>query len=147
MLKGNSANTAKGRAFQIAAKELLGLHLGVSFEMDHPIAIGNPPKPHKFDLVSSDSRYIGECKNYSWTETANVPSAKMGFINEAIFYLSFVSPGTVRFVVMRRDTHPERNETLADYYHRTYRHLLNDVVLFEIDLEHRQVREIGQSSI
>ncbi len=71
--------------------------------MDAPIPIGRPAKGHRFDLVSEDGRYVGECKNYSWTEGGNVPSAKMGFINEAVFYLSWLPKSASRFVVMRRD--------------------------------------------
>lgn len=67
----------------------------------YALAIGNPPKDHTFDLVSVDLHDVGESKNYSWTEGNNVPSAKMGFINEAVFYLQHVPRDKHRFVVMR----------------------------------------------
>jgi hypothetical protein len=119
VLSENSLNPAKGKQFQEKAAELLSERTQVEFRLDYPVAIGNPPKDHRFDLVSSDLRHFGECKNYSWTKSGNVPSAKMGFINEAVFYLSFLPRDTVRFVVMRKDVHPKRNETLAAYYYRT----------------------------
>lgn len=116
-------------AFQNQVAELLSGYFGVSFGQNRPIAIGNPPKYHRFDLVSSDMRYIGECKDYSWTESGNAPSAKLAAVNEAIFYLSFLPRDVVRFVVMRRAVHPKRKETLAEYYYRTYRHLLQGILI------------------
>jgi hypothetical protein len=136
----------KGRQFQERARELLSERFQVDFRLDYPIAIGYPPKEHRFDLVSSDLRHVGECKNYSWTKSGNVPSAKLGFVNEAVFYLSFLPEHIVRFVVMRKDTHPIKSETLAEYYFRTYRHLLKGVFVLEIELENDAVREIGRAS-
>ena len=105
MPSDNRLNTGKGRSFQEQVAVLLSNHFGVTFRLDYPIPIGNPPKTHRFDLVSTDSRYAGECKNYSWTESGNVPSAKMGFVNEALFSLSLLPSDTFRFVVMRKDVH------------------------------------------
>lgn len=131
----NSLNPGKGAQFQERAAKLLSEHLQTEFQIDYSIAIGNPPKGHKFDLVSSDLQYVGECKNYSWTKSGNVPSAKMGFVNEAAFYLSFLPKGITRFIVMRKDVHPKRNETLAEYYYRTYNHLLQGLIIFEVCIE------------
>jgi hypothetical protein len=69
----------------------------------------------------------------------------MGFINQAVFYLQFLSNNMNRFVVMRRDVHPRRGESLADYYFRTYRHLLNDIYILEIDLTSYTVRKLSNS--
>ncbi len=90
----NSLNTGKGRSFQELSSRMISRHFDTTFGLDVSIPIGNPPKEHRFDLVSKDVRYVGECKNYSWTETGNMPSAKMGFVNEAVFYLTFLPPGT-----------------------------------------------------
>lgn len=46
---------------------------------------------------------------------------------------------------MRKDVHPRRDETLADYYYRTYRHLLQGVLILEIDLENDTTRKIGDA--
>lgn len=138
----NSLNTGKGRDFQEVASRLLGSHYGVTFELDCPMPIGSPPKQHRFDLVSTDRRFVGECKNYSWTETGNVPSAKMGFVNEAVFYLSHLSTDARRFIVLRLDSHTRRKESLADYYFRTYRHLLNGIVIVELDPASGVIREL-----
>jgi hypothetical protein len=103
--------------------------------------VGNPPKSHNFDLVSENLLLIGECKNNSWTVSGNVPSAKMGFVNEAVFYLQHVPDDINRFVVMRKDYNAKRRETIAEYYYRTYRHLLNGVFIIESDTESLDVRE------
>lgn len=142
MPSDNSLNTGKGREFQRVAADLMGRHFSVKFRLDYPMPIGTPPKQHRFDLVSDDKHYIGECKNYAWTEGNNVPSAKMGFINEALFYLSFCPPTTVRFVVMRKDIRNTTGESLADYYFRTYRHLRNGTLVIEIDISGGTIRVV-----
>ena len=143
MPEPNSQNTGKGKSFQTIAAEVLGQHFRVYFQTEHSIPIDNPPKNHNFDLVSDDGNYIGECKNYSWTEGGNVPSAKMGFINEAVFYLQHISSDKFRFVVLRRDIDNKHTETLADYYYRTNKHLLNGVFVIEIDVLTKSVRILG----
>lgn len=143
MPEPNSQNTRKGKIFQTISADVFGHYFQVGFQTEHPIPIGNPPKNHKFDLVSEDGNYIGECKNYSWTEGGNVPSAKMGFINEAVFYLQHVSSDKFRFVVLRRAVDNKHTETLADYYYRTNKHLLNGVSVIEIDVSNNSVRLLG----
>ena len=105
----NRLNTGKGRSFQEKAAIVLAAHFGTEFHLDHPILIGKPPKLHRFDLVSTNLQHVGECKNYSWTETGNVPSAKMGFINEAVFlpFVSIYSDHKVR-------SHAQRSSSAAD---------------------------------
>lgn len=146
VLSENRLNPGKGARFQEQAARLLSERFQAEFQLDYAIAIGNPPKDHRFDLVSLGLRCVGECKNYAWTESGNVPSAKMGFINEAVFYLSFLPKDTIRFVVMRKDVHPKRNETLADYYFRIYHHLLQGVLVLEIDLENDTIRKVENAS-
>jgi len=70
----------------------------------------------------------------------------MTSVNQAVFYLTFVSDAKYRFVVMKRDTHPRRQETLAEYYYRTYRHLLGEIFIIEIDITTKAVKEFGKSS-
>lgn len=141
----NSMNTGKGREFQRKAVEILSRHFGITFQMEYPVPIGNPPKEHKFDLVSVDLQYVGESKNYSWTETGNVPSAKLGFINEAVFYLQHLPTEKKRFVVLRKDVHARHRESIAEYYYRTNKHLLNGIFIIEIDLVTGKVLEFGRS--
>ena len=135
-----------GRAFHRLAAALLATHFGVEFEMNYPIPIGDPPKKHKFDLVSSDRHLIGECTDYTWTRGNNPPSAKIGHINEAAFYLTFLPLGTIRFITLRQDLRLSNGMSLADHYFATNRHLLGDIFLIEIDVEKLALREIRRSS-
>lgn len=142
MPSNNAANPARGRLFRDQARKALTKHYGIEFLIEHPVAIGNPPKEHRFDLASVDSRYVAECKNYSWTETGNIPSAKMAFCNEAVFYLSHVPRDVRKLLIMRKDTHPKRRETLAQYYKRINQHLLNEVAVIEFDPNSGKLTEI-----
>ncbi len=143
MEKHTVENHEKGRKFQEVASIILGKMFGVQFDNNVAVPIGNPLKDHKFDLVSRDRDIICECKNYSWTKSGNVPSAKMACANEAVFYLSFLGPSVRRFMVFRRDLDPRRSESLASYYYRTYSHLLGNIIVLEIDFCSREVRALG----
>jgi hypothetical protein len=50
------SNTGRGKEFQVLARRAVSRFLGVEFDMEVPLPIGNPPKPHFFDLVSRDHR-------------------------------------------------------------------------------------------
>ena len=86
----NSENPGVGSAFQKAVARQFEQHYDKEFILEMKIAIGQPAKDHKFDIVNPEKHIVIECKRYTWTETGNVPSAKMGFTNEAAFYLSFL---------------------------------------------------------
>ena len=141
----NSENPRVGKAFQIAVKEWFEEAYTQSFEIEHKIAIGRPAKKHSFDIASLDESVVIECKCYTWTETGNIPSAKMGFTNEAAFYLSFLPGDTERIIVMLHAKHSKRNETLAEYYFRTNRHLLGRIKVYEFDLQTKKMRFVGQN--
>ncbi len=143
-MKKNSDNTRRGREFQELAASVLGRHWNIDLELEVSFEIGNPPKGHKFDMASTDRKVIGEAKNFTWTVSGNMPSAKMGFVNQAVFYMSFLPHDITRFVVMPRDIRPRTGEeALADYYYRTYRHLLGGVKIVEIDTSNNAVRVLG----
>ena len=117
-----------------------------SFSLEKKIPIGKPPKDHKFDIVADNDLIAIECKRYTWTETGNVPSAKMGFTNEAAFYLSFLPDAYRKIIVMLRSCHPKRKESLAEYYYRTYRHLLGNIVVAEFDPDSKSMRFIQEDT-
>lgn len=134
MANPNNLNTAKGRAFQNVACSALSKHFGKQFTIERAIAIGNPAKEHKFDIASTDGTIIVETKSYSWTDGTNVPAAKMVSINEAVFYLQFLGKNVIqRLVVLALERNPRSNVTIAEYYHRANRHLLNGVEIWEYD--------------
>ena len=137
----NNENPGVGRAFELAVIKWFENEYGKAFKHNGVFEIGNPPKAHRFDVVSEDKTVVAECKCYTWTETGNMPSAKMGFVNEAVFYLSFI-PNADTYIVMKKAQHPRRKETLAEYYYRTYRHLLGNTRVLEFDAEEKATREI-----
>ena len=140
----------EAKAFLLSPAELgvliLLKHTKEVYQLEVPIAIGNPAKPHKFDLANSSGKTVVECKCYTWTETGNVPSAKMRSVNEAAFYLSFLSYDVEKCVVMAKATHPRRNETLAEYYYRINHHLLGDIKILEYDTDANEMRVIGEKA-
>ena len=141
----NSDNPKNGALFQASVRDWFQEHYKKPFELEKKLPIGSPSKDHKFDIVDSANTIAIECKRYTWTETGNVPSAKMGFTNEAAFYLSFLSDSFDKYIVMLYSFHEKRQETLAEYYYRTYRHLLGNIKIAEYDPEKNQMRIIGGS--
>ena len=142
----NSDNPINGAIFQKQVLEWFRGHYKVSFSLEKKIPIGNPPKDHKFDIVADNDLIAIECKRYTWTETGNVPSAKMGFTNEAAFYLSFLPGAYKKIIVMLRSYHPKRKESLAEYYYRTYRHLLGNIIVAEFDPDSKSMRFIQEDT-
>ena len=141
----NSENPRVGKEFQLAVKEWFEEAYTAPFEIERKIAIGRPAKLHSFDISSLDESIVVECKCYTWTESGNVPSAKMGFVNEAAFYLSFLPDDTERIIVILHAEHLKRNETLAEYYFRTNRHLLGKIKIYEFDLQTKEMQFVGQN--
>ena len=103
----NRSNPGRGRDFETLSGDLLSAYFKVPFRVNIPIPIGHPAKIHKFDLVSDDKRYVGECKNQTWTETGNIPSAKMAFLNQAVLYLSLLPFPAERCLVLNQETSSE----------------------------------------
>lgn len=98
-MNSNGENPKVGKKFQLTVKEWFEKSLNCEFEIERKIAIGNPAKSHSFDIANKDGTVVVECKCYTWTETGNVPSAKMGFANEAAFYLSFLPDGVINLLL------------------------------------------------
>ena len=131
----NSDNPKNGAEFQRPVQNWFIKKYGQGFELEKKIPIGNPAKDHKFDIVHSEKKIAIECKRYTWTVTGNVPSAKMGFTNEAAFYLSFLPDDYEKYIVMMRSLHEKRSESLAEYYFRTNKHLIGKIKIAEYDPE------------
>ncbi|WP_205793642.1 hypothetical protein [Methanosarcina sp. MSH10X1] len=141
-MNANSDNPIVGRMFQELSTVLLSEYYNKPFSADIAILIGEPAKQHKFDCVSEDKQYVAECKCYRWTEAGNIPSAKVAAINEAVLYMLFLPAETVKIIIMEKATHVKKNETLAEYYVRTYRHLLKGIKVLEIDTNNKTIRAI-----
>ena len=139
---GNSDNPINGAMFQREVQEWFIKHFGAGFELETKISIGNPPKEHKFDIVSIEKKIAIECKRYTWTESGNVPSAKMGFTNEAAFYLSFLPDSYEKYIVMSFSFNEKKRESLAEYYYRTNKHLIGKTKVAEYNQETKELRII-----
>ena len=99
---------------------------------EQKLFIGTPGKEHAFDLASKDQSIVIACKNSTWTKTGRVPSAKISTINEAVLYFSFLDENTQKILCLMKSEHPERKETLAEYYAHNYDHLLRDIIIHEV---------------
>ena len=141
MANTNSENPYVGRIFQEQVQSLLEEKYRTTFDQEVAIAIGSPPKEHKFDLVSKDHLIVAECKCYTWTDSGNVPSAKLMGLDEAAFYFGFLPSETTKILCMKCATYSGRSETLAEYYVRVHGHLLRDVLVYEIS-DDRVIKEI-----
>jgi len=140
----NNENTGVGKSFQNISKELLAKHYHKEFIPEIAINIGNPPKLRKFDLVSEDMSIVVECKCYNWTQGNNNPSAKMSTLNEAVLYFKLLDDICEKVIVMKKSIHPNRDETLAEYYFRTYRFVLDGITLLEVDTDTQTINAIKE---
>lgn len=142
-MNSNSENPGVGRHFQELVCSALTQVYHHTFEIEVNIEIGFPKKSHHFDIANPEHTFVCECKCYTWTDTGNIPSAKMGFINEAAFYLSFLPDTTEKAIVMLRSVHPKRKESLAEYYYRTNKHLLGKIKMYEYDMASGSINQIS----
>ena len=143
-MNSNSDNPRVGKSFQIAVKEWFEATQNMPYQLEVPIPIGSPAKLHRFDIADSNVNVVIECKCNTWTTSGNVPSAKMGFTNEAAFYLSFLPDAIKKYIVMAKSTHPRHTETLAEYYFKTNCHLLGKIRVLEYDVSSNEMRLIGK---
>ena len=65
-------------------------------------------------------------------------------MNEAVFFLSFLPDTMEKIIVMAKATHPKHKETLAEYYHRSYGHLLGTTRVMEYDVSTKTMKNIGE---
>lgn len=122
--KGSKSNAHIGHDFESKiqkyfAQQKLPLTAGISV----PIGI-NGKKIHYFDLGNEEKKVLVECKSHKWTEDGNVPSAKLTVWNEAMFFFNTVPPSYRKILVVLKDFSSKKNETLGEYYIRTYSHLI-----------------------
>ena len=138
----NSENPKVGREFQEKVRRWFQKNTEENYALEYPIYIGKPARPHKFDAANESETIVIECKCYTWTDSGNIPSAKLRGLNEAIFYFSFLPNETKKILVMARAVHPKKRETLAEYYFRMNEHLLDDVKIWEFNPDTDEMRMI-----
>jgi hypothetical protein len=133
---GAASNSQVGKDFELLAQSFFqskkGLSLGRSLKID--VGIEGVKKAHAFDLGCLKQKVIVECKSHRWTSGANVPSAKLTVWNEAMYYFVASPAGFRKIMFVLYDFSEKRKETLAEYYIRTYKHLIpNDVEFWEYE--------------
>ena len=113
----NSDNPYRGKKFQEAVCEWFASkpEYKGSFEMEVGLPIGSPEKNHFFDIVNKESKIVIECKRYTWTETGNVPSAKILALSEVAFNVGYSWPLAVRD---SRNTQGNKGSDHDDYRYR-----------------------------
>lgn len=141
---GSVSNAHVGRDFENFALKVFarfGLDLEKNFKV--PVGLNSTSKLHAFDLGSEEQKILVECKSHKWTApNDNVPSAKLTVWNEAMYYFLVAPPGFRKILFVLRDMSERRQETLAEYYIRTYRHLIpGDVEIWEFDESNGEVIE------
>ena len=141
--KGSTSNTQVGKDFETAAQTFFAAK-GITLIRDVSLPIGiNGKKPHRFDLGDPDKKVIVECKSHTWTEGGNVPSAKMTTWNQAMYFFHAAPSGYRKIFFALRDNSTKRGETLAEYYLRTYPHLIpEDVEIWEYDEKGKRGRKL-----
>ena len=133
--KGAKSNTRVGKDFEEKIQAYFQ-NQGVELVPDIPVSIGInlKKKLHKFDLGSDSKKIIVECKSHTWTESGNVPSAKMTTWDQAMYYFHTCPPGYRKIFMVLKDYCSKRKETLCEYYLRTKEHLIpEDVEIWEFD--------------
>ena len=118
-----------GNDFELAAQEVFasqGLRLDRHFRL--AVGVGKKKKEHRFDLGSATHKVVVECKSHRWTVGELVPSAKMTVWNEAMYYFALAPNDYQKIMFVLRDFSFKKRETLAEYYLRTYDHLVPEGV-------------------
>ena len=133
---GSISNAHVGRDFEdIALKICASQGINLKRNLKLPVGLGNGKKLHAFDLGCKKQKIIVECKCHKWTAPdENVPSAKLTVWNEAMYYFLLAPAGYRKILFVLKDVSQRRRETLAEYYIRTYSHLIpGDVEIWEFD--------------
>lgn len=141
---GSISNAHIGRDFEEAAHVYFTVQ-GYQIIKDVALPIGlERKKNHRFDLgtpADAEDKIIIECKAHRWSVTDKVPHGKMRSWNEAMYYFHLAPPEYRKIFFILRDYSNKRNETLGEYYIRTYGHLIpSDVEIMEYDEDNQKVR-------
>ena len=146
---GSISNAHVGRDFELATQKFFiseGLKLRLNLKVS--IGVGEIKKEHAFDLGCDKDNILVECKSHKWTApNDNVPSAKLTVWNEAMYYFLVAPSGYRKIMFVLRDYSEKRKETLAEYYIRTYQHLIpKDVEIWEFDENLQKAMQLHKRS-
>jgi hypothetical protein len=124
--KGSLSNADVGRKFEEEAKRYFYTHESMALTSNYAIDIGVATvcKQRRFDLGSDRPPVLIECKSHRWTETGNMPSAKVTVWNESMYYFHIAPNRFRKILFVLKDVHEKRQVSLAQYYCRNYAHLI-----------------------
>jgi hypothetical protein len=146
---GAISNAHAGREFEADALAYFANEEGLTLSTSFPVSLGvnNLRKLHRFDLGCKEPAVLVECKSHNWTETGNMPSAKVTVWNEAMYYFLLAPKHFRKILFVLEARHARQPETLAEYYARINGHLIpQDVSIVEfnpITKSARYVNTIG----
>ena len=132
---GSTKNAHVGHQFKEAAISALEV-AGISVTGDYPfeIVISGLTKAHSFDLGSDQPPINVECKSNRWASGSNVPSVKLAVWNESMYYFACAPSIFRKIFFVLSDIRATTGQTIAEYYIRTYRHLIPpNVEIWEYD--------------
>jgi hypothetical protein len=145
---GSISNAHVGRDFEeVACGYFLRIE-GLTLQKNFPVEIGASvtKKIRRFDLGSEHPSTLVECKSHRWTETGNMPSAKVTVWNESMFFFHIAPTHYRKVLFVLRDVHARKPESLAEYYVRNCSHLIpSGVCIIEFDEVGGAVKEFRQS--
>ena len=135
--KGIKSNTQIGIDFENLVITALEYNFGLKLQKRIRIPIGLHEKKDKiFDLGSIEQKIIIECKSHTWTESGNVPSAKVNAFLYDMYCLSLLPKGYQKIFVMQKCFSKKRNLTLCEYYIKNKNHLIpQDLLIYEFDCD------------
>lgn len=150
--KGSISNAHAGKEFEKLTKLFLEKQCNITLSPKFSVPIGisgsNTTKNHDFDLGCSNNKILVECKSHNWTETGNVPSAKLTVWNEAMFYFYLAPSSFTKILFVLKANHPKHGQkSLADYYVEKHSHLIPlDVTIIEYDTISHTANKILKST-
>jgi len=146
---GSQSNANVGADFENLAKKLIQDKLGINLQKPYPLNIGlleRDSKQHNFDL--GNQNYIVECKSHKWTSGNNIPSAKLTVWNESMYYFLVTPENYKKIFFILKDFSQKRQMTLAEYYIKTYKHLIpKDVEFWEYDSTQEKINILNVKQI
>lgn len=141
---GSISNAHVGKDFEAKTKSFFATQ-GIILDKNISIEIGieGKKKAHNFDLGDPINKIIVECKSHTWTESENIPSAKITTWNQAMYYFYAAPKGYRKIFFVLKHYSKKHKQTLAAYYLRLNNHLIpSDVEFWEYDEDTKTAQRI-----
>lgn len=123
---GAISNAHAGREFEADAFAYFAQNEGLSLTPSFLVSLGvsDLRKPHRFDFGSTEPAVLVECKSHNWTDSGNMPSAKVTVWNEAMYYFHLAPAHFKKILSVLEARHDRQSKTLAEYYVHINGHLI-----------------------